>query len=300
MGQHYPPSMKLVTKEIEHHLQKNNDLAPIFKIYKKILKVQLSYLHKIGNIHNGLSAEEIKNCFRNEKYLLAEKKLEINSDLFMKILSATCKALKEASPAAPESLLELPGANVFKNGNLEEFLGAIALFNKQELEDFIRKQKIDKKIGLDGEIISFVVFTSLSPFYSAYMREVNQQVGFTIWRQGYCPICGQTAVMARHRSENGARVLGCWLCHAEWVYPRLECPYCHNAEQKKLRFFYVVGDKARQVHVCEKCKLYLKTVDGKVLEKDVSLEVEALATGYLDVLAREEGYKPPGEAAVLN
>ncbi|MGI6307788.1 MAG: formate dehydrogenase accessory protein FdhE [Dethiobacteria bacterium] len=300
MEQHYPPSRELVAKEIDYHLEKNKDLAPIFKIYQEILSVQLNYLSKIATNHNNLSIEEIKDYFRNKKFLLSEQKLDIDTELFREILDSVCKTIKEASPKAPASLLKLPGIDEFKENNIKEFLEAIALFNKQELEDFVKNQEIDKKTGLDSEVISFAIFMSLSPFYSAYMKEVSQKAGFTIWRQGYCPICGQTAVMARHRSENGARVLECWLCHAAWIYPRLECPYCHNKNQKKLRFFYVIGDKARQVHVCEECKVYLKTIDGKVMEKDVPLDVETLATGYLDILARKEGYKPPGEAAVLN
>ena len=124
------------------------------------------------------------------------------------------------------------------------------------------------------------------------MKQINKKVDFSLWRESYCPVCGQTAVIARHRSEDGARVFECWLCHAEWIFPRLECPYCHNSDQKKLRFFYVTGDKARQVHVCEKCKRYLKTIDGKIMEKDALLEIEAIATCYLDELAMREGYIP--------
>ena len=106
--------------------------------------------------------------------------------------------------------------------------------------------------------------------------------------------------MAKHRSEDGARVLECWLCHAQWVFPRVECPYCDNKERKKLRFFYLPGDKAHQVHVCEVCKSYLKTVDAKNMKKDVILEVEEIATGQLDLLAEQEGYKPPGRAPLLH
>lgn len=300
MEQYYPPSMEKITREIGYHLQKNKDLKLIFNMYQEILKVQLNYLEKIENSNDGFSLEKIKNCFRNKKFLLSEKELEIDLDLFREIFASICQAIKESSPVAPGALLRLPGADDFKGDNLKKFLGTIALFDKQELESYIENQEIDRKTGLDSDIISFAIFMSISPFYSAFMKEVSQKAGFTIWRQGYCPICGQTAVMARHRSENGARVLGCWLCHAEWEYPRLECPYCPNKEQKKLRFFYVVGDKARQIHVCEECKSYLKTIDGRIMAKDVSLDVEALATGYLDILAREEGYKPPGEAAILN
>jgi FdhE protein len=299
MEYYYPPSMDRVTKEVEFHLEKNKNLAQIFEVYKGILAVQLDCLDKI-KASVILSEKELKEYFRNKKFLMSDQKLEIESKLFREILGSICKAIKKASPEAPESLLKLSEAEELDEENIQELLQKIALYNKQELEYFIEEKEIDKKTELNSEIIAFVIFMSLSPFYSANMKEVREKVDFSSWRQSYCPVCGQTAVIAKHRSEDGARVLECWLCHAEWVYPRMECPYCNNSDQKKLRFFYVTGDKARQVHVCEKCKRYLKTIDSKIMEKDVLLDIEAIATSYLDELAKREGYKPPKGAVVLN
>ncbi|MDO9535460.1 MAG: formate dehydrogenase accessory protein FdhE [Bacillota bacterium] len=299
MKPHYPPSMDRVKEEVELHLKKDNNLANLFEVYKGILAVQLDYLNKIDATVN-LSEEEIKECFRNEKFLMSDNKMKIDTKLFRELLSSVCEAVNEKSPEAPASLLVLPEADEFKEENIKKFLQEIALFSKQELEKFIEETEMDKRTGLNSEIISFVILMSLSPFYSSNMKEVREKTDFTLWRQSYCPVCGQTAVIARHRNEDGARILECWLCHAEWVFPRMECPYCSNKDQKKLRFFYVPGDKARQVHVCESCKKYLKTIDNKLMETDVLLDIEAIATGYLDMLAKKEGYILPVETAVLN
>ncbi len=296
---YYPPSMDRVVKEVESHLEKNKNLGQIFEVYKGILAVQLDYLDKI-KASFILSEKELKEYFRNKKFIMSDQPLKIDGTLFREILQSICNAIKRASPEAPESLLKLSNAEEFKEENIGEFLQTIALFNKQQLERYIVEKEIDKITELDSEIIAFVIFMSLSPFYSLNMKEVRKKVDFSLWRESYCPVCGQTAVIAKHRKEDGARVLECWLCHAEWVYPRLECPYCHNIDQKKLRFFYVTGDRARQVHVCEKCKRYLKTIDSKIMEKDAILEIEAIATGYLDELAKREGYTPPEETVVLN
>lgn len=295
----YPPSMERVIKEVESHLEKNKNLEKIFKVYEGIFAIQLDYLDKIRPSIN-LSESELKEYFRQKKFIMSERKIQIDSKLFREILEAICKAIKKASPASPASLLKLAEAEQFNDENIQDFIQEIALYNKQELENFIKEKEMDKITGLDSEIIAFVIFMSLSPFYSINMKEIRGKVDFSLWRESYCPVCGQTAVIAKHRREDGARVLECWLCHAEWVYPRLECPYCHNSDQKKLRFFYVIGDKARQVHVCEVCKRYLKTIDNKIMEKDALLEIEAIATGYLDKLAQKEGYTPPEEAVVLN
>jgi FdhE protein len=299
MHYNYPPSMDRLNREIENHVKKNKGLAQIFNVYREVLNVQLEYLDKI-KVSVNLSADELKNYFMGGKHLLSEQKINIDTELFREILFSLSKAISKAIHSAPEFLQQLGDAEEFNENNMGNFLKKIVSFNKEELEKFIEEEGIDNKTGVDSEIIAFIIFMSLSPFYSLYMNEVRKKIDFSIWRRGYCPVCGQTAVIAKHRSEDGARVLNCWLCHAEWVYPRLECPYCENKDQKKLRFFYVPGDMSRQVHVCEKCKKYLKTIDTKIMQKEVILDVEAIATGYLDIVAEREGYKPPDAAAILN
>ncbi|RQD77683.1 MAG: formate dehydrogenase accessory protein FdhE [Candidatus Syntrophonatronum acetioxidans] len=296
---HYPPSLDKVNQEIEQHLKKNKDLAQIFEVYKGILKAQIELMDKI-DLTVDLTEEEIKDYFRKNTYLLSDQTIEINAELFKEALDSVCKAIKEASPEAPDSLLKLSEAEEFKEENLQEFIKEISLFSKKELEEHIKKEGMDQRVGLDSEVVAFTIFMSLTPFYSLYMKKVAEITDFSLWRQSYCPVCGQKAVIAKHSSDSGARIMECWLCHAQWGYPRVECPYCDNKDHKKLRFFYVPEDKARQVHVCEVCKKYLKTIDSKALEKDSLLDIEAIATTYLDALAEREGYKSPDESVPLN
>lgn len=295
----YPPSMDRLEKEISFHLQKNSALSPVFELYKSVLAVQLQYMDKI-KMELNMSVEEIKNCFRNEKYLLAEQLPTINYAIFKELMSSIIKAIRETSPEAPQTLNKLTELEEFKEDKLDAFLEQVVFLNKQDLESFIEENEMDKRSELDSEVVAFVIFMSLSPFLSSLMKAAEEEVGFSLWRQGYCPVCGQVAVMAKYSSDDGGRILECWLCHAQWVYPRMKCPYCNNKEPKKLRFFYVPGDKSRQVHVCEECKSYLKTVDAKAMQKDVVLDVEAIASGQLDLLAEKEGYHLPAKASYLH
>lgn len=293
MEHHYPPTMDKVEREIEFHLEKNKDLAQIFEVYKGILAVHLDYLEKI-KVSVPFSEEEIKDFFRKGQYLLSQQQLDFDSVVFKDVLGSIAKTIKEKSPEAPEALFTLVEAEEFKKENVQEFLQKIVVYNKQQLEKYIQEIGLDKRTELDSEIISFVIFAATSLFYSVYTDEVRKITDFSLWRLSYCPVCGQLATIAKHREEDGARILECWLCHAQWYYPRVECPYCDNKDNKKLRFFYVPGDRSRQVHVCEECKSYLKTIDSKAMEKEAILDLEAIATAYLDVLAEREGYKLPG------
>ncbi len=297
MGNHYPPSPERINEGVAFFLKKNSDQAQIFSLYKSILAAQTAYLNKI-HFAVTLTEEQLKNYFRNKKFVLSSQKLDIETKIFKEVLVSICRAIKKESPGAPDSLLKLPQAREFSEERIANFLNGIALLNKEELIDLIEINEMDRRTGLDSEVLAFVLFMSLSPFYSVLMKEVQKKADFSIWRQGYCPVCSQIATIAQHRKEDGARILECWLCHAQWEFPRMECPYCHNTDHKALRFFYVIGDKARQVHVCEKCKKYLKTIDSKALGKDVLLEVEAIGTAYLDQLAEKEGYRPPSRGAI--
>ena len=97
--------------------------------------------------------------------------------------------------------------------------------------------------------------------------------------------------MGRLEKETGKRLLQCHLCRTEWAFKRLECPFCGNSNQEKLRFFCDQEDPAYRVEVCDLCKTYLKTVDAREVDKEVSLFVEDLATLHLDLVAEREGFR---------
>jgi len=298
LGQ-YPPAIKKVEAEIDLQLQNNSNLKQVFDVYKRIFFVQSSYLDQI-NTEVSLTEEEMKDCFRNDQHILSCQDLKIDGQTFLDLLEKICQAIKEASPEAPDNLLELSKARELQESKVNGFLEDIKAFNKKELEQYVQDKEMDQNTGLDSEVISFAVFSALIPFFSSFMNSVSETVDFSLWRNSFCPVCGQKPVIAKHRKDDGARILECWLCHAQWNFPRLECPHCNNEDQGSLRFFYVPEDRARQVHVCEKCEHYLKIIDEKMLQKEVILDLEAIATGHLDVLANKEGYTLPEIASLLN
>ena len=126
---------------------------------------------------------------------------------------------------------------------------------------------------------------------AAYAAGLSQHFDNSVWLKGNCPVCGGEPLMAKLEGETGKRILQCYLCRTEWAFARLECPFCGNSDQDKLRYFYDEEDKSYRVEVCDKCKMYLKTADTRLTEKDVVLFVENLATLHLDIVAKEEGFQ---------
>ena len=109
-----------------------------------------------------------------------------------------------------------------------------------------------------------------------------------------CSACGGPPLMARFRQEDGATVLGCAFCRSEWLYPRTVCPGCGVDDPAAQRFFYVEGDRGHRVNVCDRCGIYIKAADERVMGRAVALPVEDVVTGHLDLLAAEAGYRRIG------
>ena len=95
--------------------------------------------------------------------------------------------------------------------------------------------------------------------------------------------------MAYLEKEVGARWLLCSRCDSEWLFHRLECPYCKTQNQSLLSFLSDEKDLYR-LYLCEQCKCYLKAIDLRKTDAEVLLPLERLYTLDLDTQARERGY----------
>jgi len=171
-----------------------------------------------------------------------------------------------------------------------------------DLIEFIKKfigqdgeyfRGIAKKFKIDLDTILFIVKNLAIPLLELCAERLSLKVKQSIWGKSYCPICGNKPGMAKLEKEEGKRILQCSLCNTMWIFKRLECPFCSNTEQRTLKFFYVEEEAPYRVDVCDKCRGYLKTVDGRKLcpDKEIFLPVEDIATLYLDIIAEKEGYK---------
>jgi len=123
------------------------------------------------------------------------------------------------------------------------------------------------------------------------LPEVDQER----WRRQYCPVCGGPPDFAYLDKDAGARWLLCSRCDAEWLFQRLQCPYCGSQDQSALAYF-TDDEGLYRLYVCEQCKRYLKAIDLRQTESEILLPLERLLTFELDVQARGKGYRPGSQA----
>ena len=151
-----------------------------------------------------------------------------------------------------------------------------------------------KSIGIEVSVLHSTCLAVYRPLFELCAEANVVPIPEYGWKKGSCPLCGTPAGMARLEEAQGKRILWCPLCGTEWVYKRLQCPFCGNENQKKLRYFFVEGEKAPfRVDVCDRCKRYVKTVDERTRAKGEKtiFEFENMLTFYLDGCAKEEGYR---------
>jgi len=135
-----------------------------------------------------------------------------------------------------------------------------------------------------------IIHATLKPFLVAHSEALLRLVTQKRWRRGYCPICGGKPDFAFLDSDHGARWLLCWRCDAEWLFYRLQCPYCGNRNQNSLAYF--TDEKGMyRLYVCEECHTYIKAVDSKHTTMKLLLPAERLLTLDMDVEAWEKGYE---------
>jgi hypothetical protein len=151
-----------------------------------------------------------------------------------------------------------------------------------------------KRIGIERGMLHATCLAVYRPLFELCAEANEASIPEYGWKKGSCPLCGTPAGMARLEAEQGRRILWCPLCGTEWVYKRLQCPFCGNENQKKLRYFFVEGEETPyRVDVCNRCKRYVKTIDERKRAKGEKtvFEIENMLTFYLDGCAKKEGFR---------
>jgi FdhE protein len=145
--------------------------------------------------------------------------------------------------------------------------------------------------GVNSDLLGFVFQITFRPFLAFYAESLLPKIDQESWRRRYCPICGGKPDFAFLQRESGARWLVCSRCDAEWLFQRLECPYCGNHDQNTLSYF-AVDEEPYRLYVCEVCQKYIKAIDLRVAREDVLIPLEKVLTLDLDRQAQEKGYMP--------
>jgi len=149
---------------------------------------------------------------------------------------------------------------------------------------------IADEIGVAWETLSLCFQTAFHPILIRYSEALSPLIIQDSWRRRTCPICGGKPDIAFLSKDNGARWLVCSRCDTEWLFFRLECPFCGNRDQERLA--YLTDEKELyRLYTCEQCRNYIKAIDLRRTDQ-VLFPLERVLTLDMDRQAHEAGYKP--------
>jgi len=270
-----------ILKKLKEQEKEEGSLPLLLEFYRELLQIQARAQKRIGTPKPGLSSETIHKRMQKGLPLAGFDELDLDwalvREVFVEVIAAFA-SYQELFGETPERLRK-PGA-----GRLLTRKAVKAWFTGKELPPTL----LD---GVSENLMQTLIQSTLKPFLAGYSQALISSVEQEFWHRGYCPICGGSPDLAFLHKEYGARWLLCSRCDSEWLFQRLECPYCDTKEQSALAFFTDEKELYR-LYVCEQCKCYLKAIDLRKADSEILLPLERLYTMDLDSQAKEYGYSP--------
>ena len=252
----------------------------ILEIYENVFIVQQRAVRSFRPDINDFDAELCRSRNAEGLPILRAEDIKIDQSLSDRVIKDLCRIIrKKKNEAIPDSF------EIFLSSEHYE------MFIKGLIEDGVAFKNLAGKAKVDHEIFCFLVHHAFSPFISKYAEKLHKYIDFNNWLKGYCPVCGREPLIAKLEGEVGRKWMLCSLCHTEWSFKRLACPFCENDNQDSLRYFFVEEDESHRMDVCDKCKGYIKTIDTRKAHNEINLLVENLSTLALDVVAQKEGFQ---------
>ncbi len=233
-----------------------------------------------GLIH--MTAEEARDKMTKGLPLLCGADLEIDSDAVRDLMIQLAIVAEEVN-AGPVT----PIRQALEEGflDMDELIPQIVAGE----EEAITGAAMD--LQLDPGLVLMLAGAAIKPALREWGRQVTPLAKDISWEEGYCFVCGSNALLAELRGDNHMKHLRCGQCGADWSVRRLQCMQCGNDDHRTLGYLYPEDKPGNiQIETCDRCRGYLKVITSFEPTPCGMLEVEDLATRYLDYIAMDRGY----------
>jgi len=274
-------------------LEKSNHFSSEFlKFYEQVLTVQQNYRDRINKPLLSILGRttDLDERLVDGRPLIDETNFYVDPPVAQSLLQELLDLLERWQPQDQiNEIKELKSAMEHHAFDLTALLKNFAV----EKKDYF--VELAESINVKLERLFFIARTIDLPLLEVH-RDIlrpNSIAAVSDWLRPFCPTCGSLPAMGRLEKEVGQRFLWCPICNSQWQFHRLQCPFCLNADQTKLRYFFTDEASPYRVDVCDNCQHYLKTVDERKLEAErrVVMNVEDLLSLSLDELGKKEGYQ---------
>ena len=269
-----------ILKKLEEWKKKAGSLPEIVESYKQLLHIQAEAIASVPSTQHLPTRNDISNQLGKGLPILKWDVLSGSIDwIAFQKLYLKCLSLIGKQTATPSK-------------NLEDIASDISVLKKasQAWYEHLTLSSWVEADSIEERLLAAAIHCAIKPFLAVQANALIRFVDQERWRQGYCPICGGKPDFAFLDKERGARWLLCSRCDTQWLFQRLQCPYCNTQDQDSLAYFTNESGLYR-LYVCERCHSYLKAIDLRQAETEILLPLERMLTIDMDRSAIEQGYR---------
>jgi FdhE protein len=256
----------------------NSELADFYEFHQKMFRLQHEAKAQIAATLEMLDQKVLRARLRQGLPQLSFAQLPLEAEGFGRLATEIAQALAQYDPELAA------GAD-----SLEE-VDWLSLAGKRFEQGMAHDSEEEASEEAEIELAEMAVDLALQPYLEWAAEQVMPQVDQESWKRGCCPVCGGAPDFATLVEETGARYLVCSRCRGQWLYKRLQCPFCSSTDHTKL-LYYPSEDEVYRLYVCQACKHYLKAIDLRKATHKVVLAIEPLLTIAMDLAAQKQGYK---------
>ncbi len=291
MAANQPPRQHQVVRDRSRHTRilerlgewarREASLPSVIQAYERLLRLQMEGRSSIPAPQPGLTREAAFSQLGQGIPLLKFDQLSLDWTLAQHLFRGAAGILVEHTGQEPTAAAALD--QIASDRSLLE----------QAFRDWYQGQPLSSiaaQKGVSEELLAATVQAALYPFLVTHAEALSALVNQGVWRRKTCPICGGKPDFAFLDKERGGRWLLCSRCDTEWLFQRMQCPYCDSQSQKALSYF--TNDQGLyRLYTCSECRSYIKAIDLRKTTAEVLLPLERFLTAGIDRQAVDAGYK---------
>lgn len=248
-------------------LEQHPELKDLLQFYREIYQEQFALQETLPPAARLLDEAEAHRRLETGQPLLEFSDLGLAQEPFAGAVEAMAQVVARHNPA---------------------WAGACDIFPRGQLLEEARQQFHNRgALCTIGTVCSTIITLALTPYVQHVAQAYRSLLDDTLWRRGFCPLCGCWPQFSFLEREVGARQLYCARCDTTWGFDRVTCPFCGQTDTM---VYYASEDQVYRLYLCEACKRYLKTVDLRRTTRNPDPLVERLVTISMDLAAQEQGY----------
>ena len=273
---------KAIIRRLDGWSQSNTQWPTSIDTGIRLLRLGIEAKPRIGTPKPHLTRDAISSLLMQGKPILTCDDLGLDWSLLEELFRAAVRILIGESAGGEENSQRLSQ------------LAANTPLLRQVARDYYNDTPLSATATehcIDTPLMEACVSAALAPFLAAHSEALSELVAQELWRRKSCPICGGVADFAFLEKDQGARWLMCSRCHMEWLFQRIQCPYCGTQKHESLAY-RTNSQGLYRLYTCEECHGYIKAIDLRKAGSDVLLPLEGILTVDLDRQAKEANYRP--------